>query len=97
VSKHSSSKPPEKGAPGTRQFNDYARLSGLGLEFSASVGLVGWLGWLLDGWTGLADRFPLFLLLGVFAGLALGIYRLQLKISPKPPKQDSKDQEVDSE
>jgi F0F1-type ATP synthase assembly protein I len=97
VSKHSSSKAPKEDAPGSRQFNDYARLSGIGLEFSASVALVGWLGWLLDEWTGLADRFPLFLLLGVFAGLALGIYRLQLKISPKPPEPDSEDQENDSE
>jgi len=96
VSKHSSSEPPEEDAPVTRQFNDYARLSGIGLEFSASVALVGWLGWLLDDWTGLAERFPVFLLLGVFLGLALGIYRMQLKLSPKPPAQDSEDQEDNS-
>ena len=97
MSKHNSSEPPKKDAPDSRPFNDYARLSSIGFEFSASVALVGWLGWLLDEWTGLADRFPLFLLLGVFAGLALGIYRLQLKISPKPPEQESEDQENDSE
>ncbi len=97
MSKHRSSESPPNNAPGTRQFNDYARLSGIGLEFSASVALVGWLGWLIDGWTGLSDRFPLFLLLGVFVGLALGIYRLQLKISPKPPEQDSQNQEEDSQ
>ncbi|MCP4093676.1 MAG: AtpZ/AtpI family protein [Planctomycetes bacterium] len=77
----------EDKAPGSRHFNDYARLSGIGLEFSASVALVGWLGWLLDRWTGLADSFPVFLLIGVFLGLGLGIYRLQLKVSTPPPKE----------
>jgi F0F1-type ATP synthase assembly protein I len=66
-------------------MREYARLSSLGFEFSASVGLLGWLGWLLDGWTGMAEHFPVFLLVGVFLGLGLGIYRLQLKLG-----QDSK-------
>jgi len=84
VSKNHFSEPGKK-APGVRQLNDYARLSGIGFEFCASVGLVGWLGWLLDRWTGLADSFPVFLLLGVFLGLGLGIYRLQLKLATHPP------------
>jgi F0F1-type ATP synthase assembly protein I len=93
VSKNRFSENEDK-ALGSRQINDYARLSGIGLEFSASVALVGWLGWLLDRWTGLADSFPVFLLFGIFLGLGLGIYRLQLKISTPPPdEQETPDSE----
>jgi F0F1-type ATP synthase assembly protein I len=97
VSKNRFSESEDK-APGARQLNDYARLSGIGLEFSASVALVGWLGWLLDRWTGLADSFPVFLLIGVFLGLGLGIYRLQLKVSTPPPdEQENPDPEDDDQ
>jgi|FLOH01.1.fsa_nt_gi F0F1-type ATP synthase assembly protein I len=92
VSKNHFSEPENK-APGVRQLNDYARFSGIGFEFCASVGLIGWLGWLLDRWTGLADSFPVFLLLGVFLGLALGIYRLQLKLAAPPAETDSTEPE----
>lgn len=70
------------------QMREYARLTSLGFEFTLSVGLLAWLGWLLDGWTGLADTFPVFLLFGVFLGLGLGIYRLQLKLG-RPPRDES--------
>lgn len=70
-------------------MREYARLSSLGFEFSGAVALLGWLGWLLDEWTGLSESFPAFLLLGVFLGLGLGIYRMQLKLNGKSPKDSS--------
>ncbi|MDA0666259.1 MAG: AtpZ/AtpI family protein [Planctomycetota bacterium] len=70
-------------------MREYARLSSLGFEFSATVALLGWLGWLLDEWTGLSESFPAGLLLGVFLGLGLGIYRMQLKLNDKPQDDSS--------
>lgn len=60
---------------------DYVRHAGLGFEFAATVGLLAWLGWLLDGALGLQQSFPAFLLLGTFLGLGLAIYRLMLKVN----------------
>lgn len=60
---------------------DYARHAGLGFEFAATVGLLAWLGWLLDGAVGIQESFPAFLLLGTFLGLGLAIYRLMIRIN----------------
>jgi len=82
LSDNSPQEPPKPNGR-NRQMHEYARLSSLGFEFSAAVALLGWLGWLLDEWTGLSESFPAFLLLGVFLGLGLGIYRMQLKLSDR--------------
>ena len=55
---------------------EYARLSALGVEFSLAIALFGWLGWKADQSWKLFGDFPGGLLIGVFLGLALGIYRL---------------------
>ncbi|MBC8371321.1 MAG: AtpZ/AtpI family protein [Planctomycetes bacterium] len=68
--------------------SDFAKHATLGFEFFASVALFAWLGYKLDLLLGLSDSFPLFLLVGVFLGVGLGIYRLYLKMndndSPPP-------------
>ncbi|MDP6850743.1 MAG: AtpZ/AtpI family protein [Planctomycetota bacterium] len=63
-----------------RQRLDYGQLSGLGLEFCLSVALVAAAGWWLDGILKIRQSFPACLLLGVFVGLALGIYRMKLRL-----------------
>jgi len=63
-----------------RLQREYLRYSGVGLEFAITVAVVGFLGRLLDDALGLTERFPLFLILGVFAGMAAGIFRLQLRL-----------------
>lgn len=62
---------------------DYARYSTVGVEFAAIVGILTWLGHRLDGWLLGADSFPLFLLIGLFAGLVGGILRLNRQLSPR--------------
>ncbi len=61
--------------------NDYARYSTIGLEFAAIVGILGWLGHRLDAWLLGPDAFPVFLLVGIFAGLFGGIYRMNRMLS----------------
>lgn len=75
---------PEEPHGGRHHLREASHLT-LGFEFSVSIALFGVLGWFLDRWTGLLEIFPVFLLIGVFLGLGLGIYRLQLKLG-----QDSK-------
>jgi len=78
--------PPPKASDETearrRLMRDYSRYSGLGIEFSVTVLLFGWIGWKLDTWTGLGESFPLLLLSGLFLGLGLGIYRMKLRLDP---------------
>ncbi len=75
-----------------RQRLDYGQLSGLGLEFCLSVALIAAAGWWLDGLLGIRQSFPAGLLLGVFSGLTLGIYRLKLRLEEweKPHKDELK-------
>ena len=63
------------------------------MEFAVTVGLVGGLGFLADKHLELLDVFPVFLLLGVFLGTGLGIYRLdyQLKALLKSSNLDPQD------
>tara|TARA_B110000263_G_C14911890_1_gene330781 strand:- start:172 stop:396 length:225 start_codon:yes stop_codon:yes gene_type:complete len=71
--------------------SDFAKHATLGLEFFTSIALFTWLGYKLDLVTGFSDGFPLFLLLGVFLGVGLGIYRLYLKMNDddsRPPSSE---------
>lgn len=69
----------------------------MGIEFGVLICLFAWLGWWLDGKTGLADEFPAFLILGVFVGMVLGIYRMKVHLdrgsqsSRKSGKQSGRD------
>jgi hypothetical protein len=72
---------------------DFARLTTVGVEFTITVGLFGWLGWKADAHWALFGKLPGFLLLGVLLGLVLGIYRMyyqlaawQRSLTRKPPK-----------
>jgi F0F1-type ATP synthase assembly protein I len=78
-----------------RHHRDLARFSGFGLEFALTVGLFGWLGWWVDQLLGIADVFPAFLLVGVFLGIGLGIYRMdyQLKAFSRKNKYPDGDSE----
>lgn len=55
---------------------DWARISSVGFEFAFTVGGLAFLGWKLDQKLGWADVFPFLLLVGVFLGMGLGIYRM---------------------
>ena len=73
--------------------SDFAKHATLGFEFFASIALFTWIGIELDdsGVAGVFDGFPLFLLLGVFLGVGLGIYRLYLKMNDddsRPPSSE---------
>ncbi|MDG1406131.1 MAG: AtpZ/AtpI family protein [Planctomycetota bacterium] len=71
--------------------SDFAKHATLGFEFFASIALFTWLGYKLDIVAGLSDGFPVFLLLGVFLGVGLGIYRLYLKMNDddsRPPSSE---------
>jgi len=71
-----------KAPPPSRQtkVEDVARFGTLGFEFTAGIAVFGLLGWWLDGLAGWRDTFPFLLVLGLFGGLALGIYRLQMRL-----------------
>lgn len=77
---------------------EYARLSALGVEFSLGIGLFGWLGWKADQAWKLFGDFPGGLLIGVFLGLVLGIYRLYGQLvgfqGSKSTDEDSADDET---
>ncbi len=95
MSENSPQEPQEPAEP-RAPVREYARLSSMGFEFSASVALLGWLGWLLDGFFGLQEQFPAFLLVGVFLGVGLGIYRLQLKLGSRSTQDSSPPEDSDS-
>lgn len=54
--------------------NTYMRLSGIGFEMAAVIGLGAYGGWWTDQRTGW--KFPAFTLLGSLGGVAIAIYRL---------------------
>ena len=71
--------------------SDIVKHATLGFELFASVALFTWLGYKLDLVAGFSDGFPLFLLLGVFLGVGLGVYRLYLKMTDddsRPPSSE---------
>ena len=68
----------------------------MGIEFALTIGIFGFAGWWLDGLLDLRDTFPAFLLVGVFGGMGLGIYRMKLSLDGpgqrehrEPPDKDS--------
>ena len=65
---------------------DYVRYSGIGGQFAATMGFFAYIGYRIDLWLGLLTVFPVFLIAGVFLGMALGIYRLKLQFDT--PKSD---------
>jgi len=75
---------------------DYARLSGLGIEFTLTIGLFGWLGFAADRRWQLTGEFPLFLLLGVSFGMGLGMYRMTYQLANWQASQQ-REREEDSE
>ena len=56
-----------------RKLVGYLRYSGAGLQLFAAVGLCTWLGYWLDGKTGLS---PVLLIAGAFFGFMAGFYTL---------------------
>ncbi len=58
------------------QSDTYLKYSGLAIQLVATIGVSGWLGYLLDLYLNL--KFPLFLVLfvtGAFAGVMFKLYR----------------------
>lgn len=89
---------PEESFRDDRRYKEVSHLT-LGFEFSISIAVFGGLGWFLDSWTGLLEVFPVFLLIGVFLGLGLGIYRLQLKLgqgSMTPSEDDPSEEDQEA-
>lgn len=71
----------------------------MGVEFTLTVGLFGWLGYAADTRWAVFGSIPGFLLFGVFLGIGLGVYRLnyQLVAWQKHYDQASKEVEADTE
>jgi len=64
--------------PKPKQYNSnsYLKYSGLAVQLLAAIGILGWLGWLLDHY--LEFQFPAFMLLfGLlgFAGIMVQVYK----------------------
>lgn len=77
---------------------DWARISSVGFEFAFTVGALGLLGWKLDSMLGWAETFPVLLLVGVFLGMGLGIYRMNYQMNAWVQAQkDAKDDESSTE
>lgn len=67
---------PSAGPKKQSQFNTYLNYSGLALQLLVTIGVFGWLGYLLDRYLSL--RFPVFMLVFVvvsFSGMLYQIYR----------------------
>ena len=62
-----------------RQVNAYLKYSGLGLQLLITIGVAGWLGYLLDQYLSLT--FPVFMLLLGFLAFAGTIYQLYKTIN----------------
>lgn len=66
--------PSDKKEP--KQFNSYLKYSGLAVQLVGTIGLAGWLGYLLDNF--LEWGFPLFIIvftLIAFSGVMFQLYR----------------------
>ena len=63
------------------KHSEFAKHATLGFEFFATIALFAYLGYKLDLLLSDVNAFPLFLIIGVFLGLSLAIYRLCLKFS----------------
>lgn len=56
-----------------KSLEDYGRYAGLGFQFAAAMGVLGWLGWWLDE---TLSTSPLFLIVGILAGATGGFISL---------------------
>ena len=61
------------------QYNSYLKYSGLGIQLLVTLGIMGWLGYLLDQY--LNFQFPVFMLLFGFATFGGSMYRIYKMIS----------------
>ncbi len=68
---------PTSEAPANDWRRDFARYGGLGMQLAAAVGVLAYLGLLLDRWLG---TLPLFVLIGVALGSAGGFLALIKKV-----------------
>ena len=61
----------------------------VGLEFAMGIIVLGFCGWLADGWIGWRDLFPVCLVAGIFLGFGWGVWRLQKHLNRRdpPPRQ----------
>jgi len=57
-----------------RPFNTYIKYSGLAIQMAVTIGLMGWIGFKIDGWLQL--KFPIFLLVLVSLGFVGSFYGL---------------------
>ncbi|MCH2102012.1 MAG: AtpZ/AtpI family protein [Planctomycetes bacterium] len=76
---------------------DFARLSSMGVEFTLTVGLFGWIGYAVDTRWAVFGSFPGFLLLGVFVGMGLGVYRLNYQLAAWQKSYDTASGEAEPE
>lgn len=61
------------------QYNSYLKYSGLGIQLLVTIGVAGWLGYLLDEY--LQFQFPVFMLLLGFFAFGGSMYRIYQSIS----------------
>jgi len=69
---------------------DFGRYSGLGIAFTVTFLLFGFLGWLADGALGTG---PVLLILGIFVGATLGFIRLYYSVFPPPRPGEEKEED----
>lgn len=64
---------PAADKPPKRPHNQYLKYSGLGLQLLITIGVAGWLGYLLDGHLGL--KYPIFMIIFGFMAFAGSLYQ----------------------
>ncbi|MEX2234252.1 MAG: AtpZ/AtpI family protein [Cyclobacteriaceae bacterium] len=57
-----------------RRYNSYLRYGGLAFQLLATIGVSGWLGYLIDQWLNL--RYPVFMIVFILAGFAGSLYKV---------------------
>lgn len=62
-----------------KPYNSYLKYSGLGIQLLITLGIAGWLGYLLDGYLNI--QFPVFMLVFGFAAFGASMYRIYKTIS----------------
>ena len=61
----------------------YGRFASFGIQLVVTMCLLGWGGWWLDGRFG---TYPLFMIVGLFAGAGASFYALILAVNDASPK-----------